>query len=340
MTQSELESVVDRILSGIRFFRANGQLYKILDPTPEQKVLAQHMIEEACQASAFDHFIPREEAELIFQRNGLWTNQDNSNIENSEKHLDDLKIALYKTMMSQKKQKQIKRQIEGVRTALNEAYFKREEVYGSTLERHKDQLKVQFLTAINIRDLDGNQIYTIDNFWSHEAHLMNRAVDYVNTNFIPQDQVREASRKQPWRSYWNSVKANVFNKPVSDLNNSQRLIITFSQMYDNAYQHPETPPDNVFEDDDLFDGWMLFDKKKREREQKQQTIDSTVGNKGSEVFVMAHDQDEANEIFDVNHDQERFQMKRRLNQIKNSEQPIDDINLIDNQEKLRKLVKR
>lgn len=340
MTPKELESMIARILAGVTFFKSGETLYKILEATPEQHVLADYIIDEACEDLIFgDNFIPRGEAEIIHQRMGTWTSQDNSSIKTSEEHIDDLKIALYKTMMSKKKQEMIKKQLDGVRKALHKAYFKREAIYASTIETHKQLLKEKFLIAINITDLKGKFYYTIDNFWTQDAYLMDKAVDHMNTKFIPQEGIREASRKQPWRSYWNASKADVFSKPLAELGSSQRLIITYSQMYDNARQHPECPPDNVFEDDDLFDGWMLHDNKKRVKEQRQKTIDGTVGNKGDEVFVVAHDQEEANEIFDVNHDQERFQVKRRFHQLKGSDRPLDDIELIDNQEKLRKLAK-
>ena len=50
---------------------------------------------------------------------------------------------------------------------------------------------------------------------------------------------------------------------------------------------------------------------------------------------MATDQEEANEIFNVNHDRERFQMGRKLKQIRESDRNLNDIELVDNQEKLQ-----
>jgi hypothetical protein len=77
--------------------------------------------------------------------------------------------------------------------------------------------------------------------------------------------------------------------------------------------------------------------KQRKKDQKQRQIDKTVGSKGDEVFIMAGDQDEANEIFDVNHDRERFNIGRKMKQIKSSNRNLDDIELVDNQEKMRKI---
>lgn len=338
MTPQELDSTVSRILAGVTFFRLDSSLYKILEATPEQNVLADYLVEEACEDLLFGgQFIDKQQAELIHQRMGTWTNVDNEGIKKSEEHIDDLKIALYKTMMSKKKQKQLKKQLAGIRKALNEAYGKREAIYASTIETHKRGLKEKFLTAINIRNLEGMSYYTIENFWTEDAYLMDRASEFMNKNFLAQDRVREASRKQPWRSYWNASKAAAFSKPLAELGSSQRLIITYSQMYDNARQHPECPAEDVFDDDDIFDGWMLHDQKQRLKDQKQRQIDKTVGSKGDEVFIMAGDQEEANEIFDVNHDRERFNLGRKLKQIKASDRNLDDIELVDNQEKMRRM---
>ena len=40
-------------------------------------------------------------------------------------------------------------------------------------------------------------------------------------------------------------------------------------------------------------------------------------------------------IFNVNHDRERFQMGRKLKQIRESDRNLNDIELVDNQEKLQ-----
>ena len=336
MDQQELESVVARVLAGVFFFKSEGSLYKILDSTPEQSVLADYIVEEACEDLAYtSDFMDRKDAELIHQRMGTWTNEDDANLKKGEEHVDDLKIALYKTLLSKNKQKQIRNQLDGVRKSLNKAYFKRENVYAGTLETHKRALKDKFLTAINISDLAGNHPYTVENFWTEDSYLATVATESVSVGFIGQAAIREASRKQPWRSYWNAAKADVFSKPLAEVGSIQRLIVTFSQMYDNARQHPECPAEDVFNDDDVFDGWMLHDNKLRLKEQRQKQIDSTVGSKGDEVFIMAADQEEANEIFNVNHDRERFQMGRKLKQIRESDRNLDDIELVDNQEKLQ-----
>mgnify|MGYP003109107902 CR=1 FL=1 len=336
MDLQELESVVARILAGVSFFKSEGSLYRVLDSTPEQSVLADYIVAEACEDLAYtSNFMERIDAELIHQRMGTWTNQDDLNIKASEAHVDDLKIALYKTLMSKKKQKQIRKQLEGVRKSLSLAYFKKDGIYAGTLETHKKNLKDKFLTAINISDLAGNHPYTVENFWTEDSYLANAATEAVAVGYIGQDVIREASRKNPWRSYWNAAKADVFSKPLAEVGSVQRLIVTFSQMYDNARQHPECPADDVFDDDDVFDGWMLHDNKLRVKEQRQKQIDSTVGSKGDEVFIMASDQEEANEIFDVNHDRQRFQMGRKLKQIRESDRNLDDIELVDNQEKLQ-----
>ena len=44
-------------------------------------------------------------------------------------------------------------------------------------------------------------------------------------------------------------------------------MVSFSRMYDGAYGSPECPPDKVIEDDDMFDGWLIDQRRTREKEQ-------------------------------------------------------------------------
>ena len=84
-------------------------------------------------------------------------------------------------------------------------------------------------------------------------------------------------------------------------------------MYDNAYQSMECPPDAVFEDDDMFDGWMLDQKRKREIEQKQKSVNTinNIPDKAQEVFLTAPTREDADRIYGMNDPDARMKIKQR-----------------------------
>jgi hypothetical protein len=99
------------------------------------------------------------------------------------------------------------------------------------------------------------------------------------------------------------------------LNLFQRNIILFSKMYENARQSPEAPPDEVFEDDDAFDGWMAVQRKEADKDRSKKNADKISGQKGDEIFMVTGKEDKE-KIFDLNDHNERMAIKSKLAEVK------------------------
>src|SRR5690606_2327455 len=123
----------------------------------------------------------------------------------------------------------------------------------------------------------------------------------INALSLSASQIRRIARNDPWRSHYTLCKENPFNKNVVDYSDEQRTHILFTKMYESAYEHPECPPEDVMNDDDLFDGWMIKERRKRESDKNAQEMDRRIGKSSKiknsqEVFVMARDRDDAKKI--------------------------------------------
>ena len=105
--------------------------------------------------------------------------------------------------------------------------------------------------------------------------------------------------------------------PAADWTDDQKMLITFAKMYDNAYQSMECPSDEVFEDDDMFDGWMIDQRRTREKEQKQKELDSTknIPDSAQEVFIFAPTREDAAKVYDLNDTAGRMKIKQRNDMI-------------------------
>ena len=79
----------------------------------------------------------------------------------------------------------------------------------------------------------------------------------------------------------------------------------------------ECPSDEVFEDDDMFDGWMIDQRRTREKEQKQKELDTTknIPDSAQEVFVFAPTREDADKIYDLNDATARMKIKQRTEMI-------------------------
>jgi hypothetical protein len=81
-------------------------------------------------------------------------------------------------------------------------------------------------------------------------------------------------------------------------------------MYDSIYENPDRPTEDVIEDDDMLDGWIILQRKNAEKDRKQREADSILGKKGvsnnrpnmdgGEIFIFAESGDDAGRVKDLN----------------------------------------
>ncbi len=109
--------------------------------------------------------------------------------------------------------------------------------------------------------------------------------------------MRLVARTEPWRSFW-STNPRGFRITGDE----QKVLILFSKMYDNVYEHPERPVDEIINDDDMLDGWYIFMKRKSIEEKKANAKDVLTKKhpNAQEIFMTASTPEHAKEIADMN----------------------------------------
>ena len=98
-------------------------------------------------------------------------------------------------------------------------------------------------------------------------------------------------------------------------------------MYDRIYDHPECPDSVVIADDDMLDGWMLYQKQQNENKNSNNNTLTKKHPKAQEIFVVA-DKNDAQNIYNLNDQNSRKKITQRSNIIENK-QEIDEFNLPD-----------
>lgn len=131
----------------------------------------------------------------------------------------------------------------------------------------------------------------------------------LGDDIVHSEKIRELARTEPWRSIWNAKKQAAFR--YQPLTSEQLSLCSFSRMYDGVYKHAERPDDYVIENDDMLDGWIISLNRKENRKDK---VNQKIAN-SREVFVMAKDQVEANEVYSQNPADIRFIQKSRQKQL-------------------------
>jgi hypothetical protein len=98
-------------------------------------------------------------------------------------------------------------------------------------------------------------------------------------------------------------------------------------MYDSVYDHSDCPEDFVIDDDDMLDGWMLYQKEKIKRDKTKEGISSLHKN-AQEVFIMGQSAEDFERISDLNDNYSKSIIDSRLNAVKRKGQ-LDELDLPD-----------
>lgn len=125
---------------------------------------------------------------------------------------------------------------------------------------------------------------------------------YASIEHPTEAEFREVVRSGGWNIMWNTGKkaGNLFDKPTAHMTNDQLTLSYWSMVYDSVYESMDKPSDAIIADDAKLDKWFEDQEKKRASERKKSTFAQSSTDRHPEQFVMASNEDEADEIYEMN----------------------------------------
>lgn len=296
----DLELLLYRIFCGHLIFTYNNERYTLKSATIEIKYEAQILYNNIINDEKYNDWIREDSLENLLIYLNLWTKDTNMIIKDLDKKIENSKADYYSNFKFTDKKNTIKKNLEGYKKQLNSILLKKEELYSNTLEGYANSIKNEFIITRTLYK-NNNLIFNSQNN-NNNYVLFNNIVNELNKHSIGLSDFKKLARSNIWRSYWNVGKNSIFNQQGNNITDDQRTMIGISQMYDRVYDHPEPPADEIIEDDDALDGWMIVQRRKIEKDKKQQQIDSLNPKlkNAQEVFLFANNKDEAQEIVGLN----------------------------------------
>lgn len=282
--------IVYRLLYGEQIVEIDSELFKIVNPSPKIKVLAGRLYQQTIRENRFGPWMKDRDCLRVLVQQGLCSPQIDSNMKEMDKNIDTLKVDLYELMLRED-------QLKKTRKILGMTKKKREELLNirhmldyTTLAGYAEMVRRQFLMFSTLYYYEsGEKVF--ESWETVEMGLLERALGRAVEQIVPSDSLREVARTEPWRSYWSSSQKEPFRGiSAGMLSDEQRAVVLYTQMYDSVSQHPECPPDDVIDDDDMFDGWLIKERRKREKGQMDKQMNDRLGHRHSsadEVFVVA-----------------------------------------------------
>ena len=309
----EREYFIARIKAGyLRYKIAPGLVIRIYSPNMHEDYESREVYLEAYQESFLNGaFTFDEMVEELFDC-GIWTIEEEDVLERLPKDVENFKLEMYNCYAAFDSQRieKVRQYLRVAETEYVRLQTKKNATRSATCEGMAELAREHWLIENCTRYKDGKPYD-----WK-EVSLTNAQM-HLQQNSISETVTREIANSNPWRSIWATSKVigSLFNAEAG-LTMEQSSIIGWSKMYESIKESPDCPPDEVIDDNDLLDGFLLSESKKRDRERKQKTFDNQYGGKHSnadEVFIpVGTNVDDASRIQQMNDIRGRMVSKQRV----------------------------
>jgi hypothetical protein len=335
MDNAERTALIYRIISGYTTHDVLGVSYRIYTPSIEILLRASSVYREVLESHKYNEWVTDLDCEKILIYNGLWDREFNVKLENLTKSISDCKHSIFKDFFNYPVRMGHKNRLQ----SFTEQYLELENIRHSldyfTLVGFAQLVQSQFIISETTYSMEGDRIFP--SFNSANFSLLNILQSKVNENTLSISTLREIVKNEPWISMWKASKTDVFPQKGVLLSSEQRNLIIYSQLYDRVGEHSECPADEIINDDDALDGWMIEQHRKRASEQGEKVVKSNKMDNAQEIFLPANSKEDIERIEGFNTFESKM-IKAQRNAIIKKVGAIEDAKLPDQQLRIRQMV--
>lgn len=334
------EYIVNKILSGCVSCEFRDQPVLVFEPTPLVKVQAQVIYQREFRRAILEG-VPTEDSMLdILKQKRMWDDIREGELKLVPERIEALKVELYNAYFRFRRRDQIKKSIDTLRFREVELSKERERFKHASAEGYAIACRNKHLICASTFDMSNTLVFKDDYDKYSQPELELFIQSYLQEK-VDDSVIRKLSREEPWRSIWSAGKAegSVFGKSSSLLSHEQKMLIIWSKLYDNIYESPECPPEEVLDDDDCLDGWLVVQGKKREQDKKAghgyKPGDKL--NKADEVFIMVENEDDVARVQAMNSPEAIFRQQQRMTALKQAGGTLQEQHMPDSKMRVREV---
>lgn len=313
---TDIDSLVHRIVSGYYKITIDNIEYIIKSPNLDIRSRAHFIYRSIIEDNKYDviNWTPDNQIKSLLLFNNIWNDSKEKILDTQHQLLKQTKIDLFLNFSNDKKRKLFKENIRHISSYIEQLYNQKTYFNFLSLDFYAKTIENQFM-ILNMVYMDSDRLLFDQDSENINSVLFNRIIEEVQKNIINMDIMKNIVKSDVWRNYWSASKDNIFDGPAHKWTEEQLTLVNLSKTYDAIREHLESPSEDIINDDDALDGWILYQNDKAEKEKKKQKLEDKYGlnnKKGSEVFILTDSVDEAKEIFELNDPQS----KAKINQLK------------------------
>jgi hypothetical protein len=304
VTQAERELLVARVVAGVVRATVQGVRVEFRRPTRMERLLAEEAYEDAFQEACREGLLSDEELTLYLWEEGLWDDTREKSLREIPKDIEKLKVGLYEHRFNDKECEPIRHLLGKARAKWLELEQERHAHDHHSAAGYARTVRLQYLVGCSVHRA-GTRLFPGTSFLDDATDFVGEAATAWCRAQLTESAFRELARTPPWRPLWQCRDGDgLFGVPACDYTDEQQQLVAVSQLYDNVREHPECPPDSVIEDDDMFDGWLILERRKREGDRDRQDIEGSIKDprikNSQEVFRVVGSRKEAERVQNLN----------------------------------------
>lgn len=340
MDQVAREMLVCRICSGCLRLRVGDVVYHLRRPDRMAMYAAQEVCaDQLYEAKVAGLYSDGELAEYLYD-SGLWDGEREKLMAQLPKEIEEFKLKLYQASFRSSERKVIRKALQVAREKLAELESERHAYDHLSCSGAAALARSRYVLGASLYAADGRPVYGAAAYWEESSNLLERVMAALAEARVGEPEYRELARTEPWRSLWNCRKAegSLFGTAAVDYTDEQRALVNYTLLYDSAFEHPDCPGDEIINDDDMMDGWLIFQRREREKRQTQRDGDELVANEkvrsSQEVYLVADTVEDARKVVDLNDDHAKSIQRQRFQYLKEKGE-VNEVDMPDTKQRLR-----
>lgn len=331
MILKNINSIIDRIINKKIYFTYNDSIYYYQFPDSNLKLQSSLLYEEYFEKFKFDNVLLEEDLDQYLLEYNIADSSLKKFLDQNHKKLENLKVEYYENFYKDSSKKQLKKKINSTINSISQTESRLHYLDRLTIENICLTIQNEYLFANGIYDSTNCLIFNYDNINTIDQKLFSIFSQIISEKFLNADEFKTIARSHQWQSIWSIKNHPIFPGPVCDWSEEQKTLAHVSQSYDNIYQHPECPEEEIINDNYALDGWSILQNRKIKEEKKQKGVDNILSKhkNAQEIFMVAETQQDLNSIMSLNSGFGISKIQNRVSATKESGRAIKESELPD-----------
>ena len=310
MELHEREFFIARIGTGYYKIKVSPDVVIYVHPLTRDEIFeAAEIFQEALMEALETGVMSREESYKKMLETGVWSTEEEVRIKQLEKDMEQYKVDIYSFYFKSNSRERARADLRLQEQEHSQLLGKKHAYDHVDAEGVANYAKLNWMIEKTTKLKDGTP-YNFSHFTSHEI-LQKKDSMQLNEKTI-----RDISREAPWTNIWASSKKTgiLFREETFSLTREQQVLMAWSSIYDIIRESYEAPPDDVINDDDACDGYLIDQRRKRDKQRGQKAADELTNMHpgAQEVFIPAETPEDAARVHALNDVGNEMVRKSRL----------------------------